>query len=122
MSVRSRRERGGEPAAKPVAGLTQVGRQASVRGRMSGPGLLIAHGRLSGTIDLQGEMIVGPGGQLDSVRAKAERLRVEGVADGDFRIEHGLHVAESGRLTGNVTARTAVAAPGARLEATLQIG
>lgn len=111
----------GERASLPAGGITQVGRDARLEGTLRGPGVLLVHGTLAGTLDLEGDVIVGEGGALERILGKAASLRVEGLVEGDFRVEGTLQIVSGGRVEGAVQARRLETSPGSSLEAQLVI-
>ena len=105
----------------PAGGITQVGRGARLDGTLRGPGVLLVHGTLCGTLDLEGDVIVGETGALERILGKAASLRVEGRVEGDFRVEGTLQIATGGSVGGAAQARRLETSPGSSLEAQLVI-
>ncbi len=112
------------PSAGPAAlgeGFVQIGKSASLRGRLEGQGLVLVHGRLAGELSLSGELIVAAGGETAELNGAADSLRVEGRVEGRLII-HGLAtIASGGRLAGELDARKLDAAPDATVSANLRI-
>ncbi len=98
-----------------------MGRGARLEGTLRGPGVLLVHGTLSGTLDLEGDVIVGETGTLERILGKASSLRVEGQVDGDFRVEGTLQIATGGRVGGAAQARRLETSPGSSLEAQIVV-
>ncbi len=105
-----------------AGGLAQVGRGATVRGRLAGKGALLVHGTLRGEVDLDGELVVAAGGRLTEGRVRAGRLRVEGRAEGTFRVLGPLEIVSGGEVLGEVEAARLDASPDGLLDAELKIG
>lgn len=105
----------------PPQGLTQIGKGARVTGELEGSGLLLIHGEVSGSLRLEGDIVVAPGGRTRALRAKSSALRVEGAAEGDFRVLGRVEVVVGGNLTGSVAGRTLEMSAGAALEGVVTI-
>ncbi len=103
-------------------GLAQVGRGAVVRGRLAGKGALLVHGTLRGEVSLEGDLVVAAGGHLGEGRVRAGRLRVEGRAEGAFRILGPLEITAGGEVRGEVEAARLDASPDGLLDARLRVG
>ncbi len=103
-------------------GLAQVGRGATVHGRLAGKGALLVHGTLRGEVDLDGELVVAADGRIEEGRVRAGRLRVEGSAHGAFRVLGPLEIVAGGAVRGEVEAARLDASPDGLLDAELRIG
>ncbi|GAB4225239.1 MAG: hypothetical protein Kow0062_27600 [Acidobacteriota bacterium] len=106
---------------RATPGLTQVGRGAVVTGSLEGPGPVIVHGTIHGRLRLTGELFVARGARVDGTGARVRRLRVEGWAEGDFRVEQDLELGPEGHLAGSATARALETAAGSSIDAKLTI-
>jgi len=103
-------------------GLTQVGRGATVRGRLAGRGAVVVHGTFHGEADLEGELVVAAEGRVEEARVRAARLRVEGRAAGAFRVLGPLEIVAGGEVSGEVEAARLDASPEGILDAEVRIG
>lgn len=105
----------------PPQGLTQIGRGATVSGEMEGSGLLLVHGEVRGSLRLDGDLVVARGGKTRALRAKALALRVEGDAEGDFRVLGRVEVVSKARVAGSVSGRTLEMSAGAAIEGVVTV-
>ena len=102
-------------------GLTQIGRGAVVSGTLEGPGPVIVHGTVHGRLRLAGELFVARGARVDGAGARVRRLRIEGHAEGDFRVEEALELGPEGHLAGSASARAIETAAGSSIDARITI-
>ncbi len=102
-------------------GFGQIGRGAELSGRLQGSGLVVVHGRVTGQIDVRGDLIVAAEGRLDGVKGRALRLRVEGFAEGELRVDGPVEVARGGTLHGQVVARRIQTSPGSVFAGALRV-
>ncbi|MBP7146069.1 MAG: polymer-forming cytoskeletal protein [Acidobacteria bacterium] len=113
----ARRQRG-EPEE---AGFSQVGRSTLLSGRLAGEGVLLVSGELAGELQLRGELIVAPGGEVRARRAVARSLRVEGAAEGSFEIAGSVVVSSGAVLFGSVAAERLEVGPGGRADVLVRV-
>ncbi len=113
-------ERKKAPEVEPPA-FGQVGEGATLAGKLRGRGVVIAQGRIEGEVELDGELIVAAGGELDVLKARANRLTVEGAAKGLLKIDEGVEVSPGGFLGGEVETPRLGAGRKAKLDAVLRI-
>lgn len=110
-----------DPEERVAQGFAQVGRGAQLRGHFQGRGILLVHGELSGVVDLQGDLIVGRDGRLNRIKARALRVRIEGQAEGRFRVDGPIEVARGAALSGEVEARQIQTSAGCSFTGTLRV-
>ncbi len=121
MAVFRRQRRTPRPAGAGAECFAQVGRGAQLRGQIHGAGILLVHGDLQGVVEIRGDLIVGQKGRLTRVRAKASRVRVEGQAEGWFRVDGPLEVARGAVLFGEVEARQIQTSAGCTFAGALRV-
>ena len=109
---------------RPADGsFTSIGSGAILRGRLTGAGLAVVHGRLEGGGDWYGELLVAGDGRLVATSGlRARRLRIEGRAEGEMEATELLEVVAGSRLAGDVRAADARIEPGARPTARMSLG
>ncbi|RMG48629.1 MAG: polymer-forming cytoskeletal protein, partial [Acidobacteria bacterium] len=102
-------------------GFLQVGRGASVAGRVTGRGVVLLHGRLSGEIALEGDLVIAPGGEASDLRGRLDRLRIEGRCRGSLTVTGPVELARGASFEGEVDAEQLETSEGARFEGVLRI-
>lgn len=121
--MNGRGARGGQAGIPlPREAFSQVGRGARIAGRLSGCGLLLVHGQVTGGVELEGDLLVAKGGNLEAAPAVAARLLVQGTARGEMFIRGPAELGEGGRLEGTLHADRFEAARAGHLDARLVIG
>jgi cytoskeletal protein CcmA (bactofilin family) len=100
-------------------------REATIVGRgisleivsLTGAGDIRVDGRLSGNINIDGNMFVGDTGAVAGI-VKAESAQVAGNFEGNLTVVNGLHLMSTAALTGNVETGKIVVDEGAVFNAT----
>lgn len=97
-----------------------IGEGEIASGHLVGRGEACVDGRLDGSIDVQGEVRVGPGGRVCGP-IRAGRLRVQGVVEGDVNARDEVHVEASGVIAGAVCAPRVSLEDGGRVRGTVRL-
>ncbi len=114
--IRSRRDVQA-PAGPPDPGAVQtiVGKGTEVKGDLKGSGSLRVDGRVEGTIQTTGDLIVGEGGVVVA-DVQAASVLVAGEVQGQVHATARLELAASGRIRGDVETPILVVNEGGRLD------
>lgn len=78
---------------------TVIGRGAVIEGRVRASGRVQVDGELQGTLEVDGQVSVGPSGRVVG-EVIADELSVGGSVGGKIRVRAHLHVAEGGVVKG----------------------
>ncbi len=87
--------------SKPAAEPTLIGRGAVIEGTLRAQGRIQVDGRIEGTLDVKGEVSVGPSGSVVG-ELHADQLAVGGNVTGKIHVRAHLHVLAGGSVRGDV--------------------
>lgn len=94
---------------------TIIGEGTEIRGDIQSSGVIRVDGYLEGTVNHQGELVVGPKGRVHAnVRARA--MAVAGEVHGDVQVEGKLEILSSGKLCGDIRCGHLIVQEGAVFE------
>lgn len=82
---------------------TLIGASVHCEGHLSGNTDVVIDGKFSGTIQIDGRLIIRPGGCICSEGVECRTADISGLAEGPFTIRETLHIREKGALTGDVS-------------------
>ncbi len=94
------------PASTPPASsaeTTLIGRAAQIEGTLSGSADMLIEGKLRGTIDGSGRLVVAESGRLEA-NLHARVVIISGTVTGDVSADERIELKSSATLTGNITA------------------
>ncbi len=95
-----------QPAAPPVRGAARIGSTLTLKGDLQGEEDLVIEGRIEGKIAIkQGSVTVGEKGRVEA-DIEASNIQVAGVVKGNLTAAERVVLLESGRVEGNITARS----------------
>lgn len=100
---------------------TEISGGASIHGTVRGSEDLVVHGRIDGSIELEGALYVETDGIVKADVA-ARRVAVVGILVGDVSAAETIEIGAQGRVVGNLTAPAIRVAEGARFSGGLTIG
>lgn len=101
--------------------LTVIGARTIVRGTIEGDEEVAVEGRVEGTVRLDGTLVI----EIDGVVRGDVEVRaaiVRGVLVGDVTAEESVHVAERGRVVGDIRAPVVSLAEGASFRGGIDMG
>lgn len=81
---------------------TLIGASVHCEGHLSGNTDVVIDGKFSGTIRIDGRLIIRPGGCICSEGVECRAADISGLAEGPFTVKETLHIREKGALTGDV--------------------
>ena len=108
-------------SANGADGATVIAAATTVTGRIGGSADLCVHGRLEGDVGIGGVLTIERDGVV-SGDAVAQEVHVHGAIAGDVRALVRVHIGQTGRVVGDVTAPRLVLEPGARLAGQVESG
>ena len=119
---RRREEPASDPAPAPIQGRVTsiIGEGTSWKGEFSGRGGIRIEGLFEGTIDLDGLIIIGRTGRVESELIKAETVIVGGSVRSDIQAER-VEIRSTGKVWGNVTTTRFTTEEGAYLRGKIQM-
>ena len=82
---------------------TLIGASVHCEGHLSGNTDVVIDGKFSGTIQIDGRLIIRPGGCICSEGVECRTADISGLAECPFTIRETLHIREKGALTGDVS-------------------
>jgi cytoskeletal protein CcmA (bactofilin family) len=95
-----------QPAAPPVKAAARIGSTLTLKGDLQGEEDLVIEGRIEGKIAIkQGSVTVGEKGRVEA-DIEASSIQVAGVVKGSLTATERVVLLESGRVEGNITARS----------------
>jgi cytoskeletal protein CcmA (bactofilin family) len=94
---------------------TIVGSGSEFQGTLLAQGTLRVDGRMSGEIQVQGDLIVGEKGQVKA-NVKARHVTVAGELRGDLELEGTLELTPTGQLHGDITVANLIIGEGANFQ------
>lgn len=89
-------------------------------GEIRGRGSLEVHGKVSGSIELDGEIVVGERGEAKA-RLRGDRVLIDGSLEGDATGVSRVEVGNNGRVTGDIRAPNVSFADGAVFEGNVEM-
>lgn len=92
---------------------TYVGSDAQVEGTIRGKGVLRIEGRVTGQIEHEGTVVVGPKAEVRA-KMRVRELIVQGYVEGSINAER-CEIADSARIVGDVRAQRLSVAEGASI-------
>lgn len=114
--IRARRDASAPPSPPdPGAVETILGKSTELKGDLKSSGSLRVDGRLEGTLETSGDLIVGETGVLVA-NVQAASVVVAGEIQGQVRATARLEVAPTGRIRGDVETPLLVVNEGGRLD------
>lgn len=94
------------PAAPPVKAAARIGSTLTLKGDLQGEEDLVIEGRIEGKIAVkQGSVTVGEKGRVEA-DIEAASIQVAGFVKGNLTALERVVLLESGRVEGNITARS----------------
>jgi cytoskeletal protein CcmA (bactofilin family) len=119
---RKREEPSSEPAPAPIQGRVTsiIGEGTSWKGEFSGKGGIRIEGLFEGKIDLDGLIIIGRTGRVESELIKAETVIVGGSVRSDIQAER-VEIRSTGKVWGNVKTTRFTTEEGAYLRGKIQM-
>lgn len=81
---------------------TLIGSSVHCEGHLSGNTDVVIDGKFSGTVQIDGRLIIRPGGCICSEGVECRTADISGLAEGPFTVKETLHIREKGSLTGDV--------------------
>jgi cytoskeletal protein CcmA (bactofilin family) len=100
---------------------TEIQAGTRVRGRVQGSEDLYVAGRVEGSVELDGALIVAPGGVVKA-DVKAVRVTVSGVVVGDVTASELIELTAQARVQGDLRAPAVRLDDGAKLNGLLEVG
>jgi cytoskeletal protein CcmA (bactofilin family) len=101
--------------------VTIIGKEARVRGRITGAAALEIHGFVEGEVTLDGDLTVGETGLVAS-DVSGRRVVVRGAVKGDVTGGESVHLEEGAKVVGDVKAPRVAIAAGALCRGHVQTG
>ena len=95
-------------------GQTIVGSHTRIRGTLKGSGPLVIRGIIEGEIELEGSMIVSPGGRV-AAEAEVQSLELSGRASGSMIASERVHISSTGMFEGRMASPVIETHPGSVL-------
>ncbi len=119
---RKREEPASEPTPAPIQGRVTsiIGEGTSWKGEFSGRGGIRIEGLFEGKIDLDGLIIIGRTGRVESELIKAETVIVGGSVRSDIQAER-VEIRSTGKVWGNVKTTRFTTEEGAYLRGKIQM-
>jgi len=96
---------------------TYIGTNVSVEGTLRGKGLLRIDGKVSGTVEHEGTVVVASGAEVKA-NLRVKELIVQGYVEGQLTAER-CEIAETGHVVGKLSARRVTIAEGATVRSEL---
>jgi cytoskeletal protein CcmA (bactofilin family) len=102
-------------------GAVSIGPKISIKGELIGNEDLTVHGRVEGTIRLQGHhLTIGPEAKVNaSIQAKS--VKIDGTVEGKVSAAERVDLSHSGALTGDIEAPRISISEGARFRGTVDM-
>ncbi len=89
-------------------------------GEIEGTGSLECHGTLTGTVRMQGDVVIGQSGRAKA-HLQARRVLVEGSLEGDAVADEKVEVGPAGQVHGDIRAPSVGFAEGAVFEGSVEM-
>ena len=89
----------------PVRRISRICRGITVEGELQGGEDLLVEGLVKGSIEVAGDVTVGPQGRVEA-RIQARSVIIQGEVAGNVTAAERLEIASSGRLQGDCRARS----------------
>lgn len=112
--IRARRE-GSGPPTDPAAVETVVGKGTEFKGDLKSSGSVRVDGRLEGSVQVSGDLLVGESGVVVA-NVEAASIMVAGEVQGQVRASARLEIASTGKIRGDVETALLVIHEGGRLD------
>ncbi|MFQ5745104.1 MAG: polymer-forming cytoskeletal protein [Acidobacteriota bacterium] len=125
-SLSARNLSGLEPPPRPrrrariEPGYSFLGRSCVLQGELRGKGAFECRGTLTGTVDVDGEIIIGEGGSV-TAQLSARRIVIHGRLEGDAIGGEKVEVGATGHVEGDVRAPAVLFAEGAFFEGNVEM-
>jgi cytoskeletal protein CcmA (bactofilin family) len=94
---------------------TVIGEGTTYRGNLAGPDNYVVHGRVVGTCEIEGHLVIKPGGQW-SGDIVARHVVVAGEVTGDVRAVEKLELAATAHVRGDIAAPVIALSEGAQYD------
>jgi len=98
-----------------------VGEYIRIEGSIEGEDDLVVHGRIEGTVRVEGAVTVEPGAWVVA-DVRAQKVLVRGTVRGNVTAREAIEVARSGRMIGDATAPEVTIAAGAGFRGRVEMG
>lgn len=103
------------------AGLVNIGPSIFIKGELSGDEDLTIEGRVEGKIELKSHnLTIGPKGKINAA-IYANAVTIRGEVNGNVFAKERVEIAESGRLTGDITSPRMVISDGAHFRGSVDM-
>ncbi len=97
-----------------------LGRSCSLQGEIRGAGSLECHGKITGLVEIEGEVFIGTEGKAKA-QLTARRIVINGRLEGDAIGSEKVEVGASGHVEGDVRAKAVLFAEGAFFEGNVEM-
>jgi cytoskeletal protein CcmA (bactofilin family) len=97
-----------------------IGKQITIRGKITGEEDLVVEGRIEGEISLANHLVVESSGVLEANLDVAD-LTVNGTVHGDVHSSQSVTIATGARVVGTITAPRVVVEDGARFKGRIEM-
>jgi cytoskeletal protein CcmA (bactofilin family) len=109
-----------KPVSNPMA-INSLVEGTSMEGHLSSKGDIRIDGKLSGTLECQGKVIIGPSGLIEG-DVICKTAVIEGKFEGKLEVEDTLQVREDAMINGDVTTGKLIVQSGAVFNVTCKMG
>ncbi|MFO0672558.1 MAG: polymer-forming cytoskeletal protein [Polyangiaceae bacterium] len=111
-----------KPAALPApVSPNTIAKGTFVRGDLRGDGGFLIHGRVDGSVESGGPVVIGEEGAVSGL-VRGTHVTVDGVVEGDVHATGHLEVGARGRLIGDATAKSVRVAEGGAFRGMCRMG
>lgn len=114
------RARAGGAPPRPGQGRSVLGSGCRLEGKVAGSGSLECRGRLEGEVSLDGDVVIGEGGDVKA-RVSARRVTVSGSLEGDALGREKVEVGSTGKMQGDIRSPSVSFAEGAFFEGNVEM-
>jgi cytoskeletal protein CcmA (bactofilin family) len=97
-----------------------IGRNISIRGKLSGAEKLVVEGRIEGSVALENHLTIEPTGVVEA-DVNVRDMTVHGELRGDIQADGSVSVSDSARVVGNIKAPRVVLEDGARFKGSIEM-
>ena len=88
-----------------------VGKNSFYEGKLTASGIVRIDGKFEGSLEVEGELVVGESADIRA-EVKASNMMLAGTLKGNAHIEQKLELSATGRLEGDIRAKTLIIAEG----------
>jgi cytoskeletal protein CcmA (bactofilin family) len=90
---------------KSGATMSLVSENITIDGDLEGTENILVNGRIKGSLRLNGDIIIGPYGVLEA-EVEGNNIVIQGTVKGNVKALEHLEIQSSGRMIGDITARS----------------